>query len=670
MQKSYTYYTEKALYFFMWLVYFTTPLESIKFGGGNSSIVRISVFGFILCALLNKVWLRLRWNVFLTPFLLYGAWCIASSLWSIDPDESFSRSIIFMPPTFLLTLTLINSIDNKKQLNYCAWGYICGCLLLSVLSLGHREIMQSDINGEMRVTTAGHDPNEMGALLNIGMAFLFIVLQDVKSRWVLWAGRGTALLLMFVLLSTGSRTAFVTLTFLMAVYGSREIRKGHATLMISALIAFLAILFILIPEGTLFRLFETKEQVGAADLTGRGYIWKTALNAFPSEAIVTGLGFSSFQAYFTTLVNFPIAPHNSYLSCFMGTGIIGLVLYVSMICIILYYCFRIARREKSLLIFALMLPFLLGSMVLGLELRRWLYLLAAFIIRYAQLGADMELSTAKLKLLYLLNMIKRQKMKQKNQLLSLLLLCLLLCSCNSQKEVVYFQDLAERTPRLLEEQYQIRLQPNDQLRIMVFGPDKYLIMPYNQTLASVAESGLGGGGSRENQQPYEVNENGYIKFPVLGEIKVEGLTLTELKNKLYEILSQEIKDVTLTVELINFRVTVLGEVNKPGTFNVLTKRYSFLQALGEAGDMKLTADREHVILIRNKEGKEVHQQIDMRTSNLLDSEYFYLQQNDIIYIPPISGRSAEARRSDTLWQRLTYSVIALCSVITTIYLIK
>ena len=240
-------------------------------------------------------------------------------------------------------------------------------------------------------------------------------------------------------------------------------------------------------------------------------------------------------------------------------------------------------------------------------------------------------------------------------------------SCNSWREVVMFQDLDDVVLRNQQMESSIKIKPGDQLTIMVFGADKYLIMPYNQTLNSVSETSLGSGGNRESQLPYDVDQDGYIMFPVLGRIKVSGLTTDELKVKMHEILDPQIKDMTLFVAVDNFRISVLGEVNKPGSYNIKFNSCSFLEALALAGDMKLTANRRKVTLLRMEEGQMKHYYYDLTQSDLLDSEHLYLQQNDVIYVPPTSTRSDEARSNSSLrswWVSAVGVLISLVAIIT------
>ncbi len=229
-----------------------------------------------------------------------------------------------------------------------------------------------------------------------------------------------------------------------------------------------------------------------------------------------------------------------------------------------------------------------------------------------------------------------------------------------------FQDLDDVVLRNQQMESAIKIKPGDQLTIMVFGADKYLIMPYNQTLNSVSENSLGSGGNRESQLPYDVDKDGYIMFPVLGRIKVSGLTTDELKVKLHEILDPQIKDMTLFVAVENFRISVLGEVNNPGSFNIKFNSCSFLEALALAGDMRLTANRKKVVLLRMEEGQMRHYYYDLTQSDLLDSEHLFLQQNDVIIVPPTSTRSDEARSNSSLrswWVGAAGVIISLISLL-------
>ena len=239
-------------------------------------------------------------------------------------------------------------------------------------------------------------------------------------------------------------------------------------------------------------------------------------------------------------------------------------------------------------------------------------------------------------------------------------------SCSSWRQVVYFQDIDTVQLHNKITETNIKILPGDQLTIMIFGADKYLIMPYNQTLNSVSENSLGSGGSRDAQLPYDVDENGDIIFPVLGKMHVAGMTCDDVGRYLHNRLDETIKDMTCFVCIENFRVNVIGEVANPGSFPIKYNSVTFLEAIAMAGDLKLTGDRRKVQLIRFEEGQVKHYHFDMTKSDLLDSKQMYLQQNDVIYVPPISSKAASERSNSNVRAWVLSGIATVASLITLI----
>ncbi|MDO9137013.1 MAG: polysaccharide biosynthesis/export family protein, partial [Lutibacter sp.] len=133
---------------------------------------------------------------------------------------------------------------------------------------------------------------------------------------------------------------------------------------------------------------------------------------------------------------------------------------------------------------------------------------------------------------------------------------------------------------------------------------------------------------------YLVNSDGDINFPVLGKIKVEGFTIKEITSHLTEALAVYIKNPIVNIRLTNFKVTVLGEVQKPGTYPVPNERISILEAIGLAGDLTIQGKRKNMVLIREQNGKRTFIDIDLTNKEILNSPYFYLAQNDVLIVEP------------------------------------
>jgi polysaccharide export outer membrane protein len=168
-------------------------------------------------------------------------------------------------------------------------------------------------------------------------------------------------------------------------------------------------------------------------------------------------------------------------------------------------------------------------------------------------------------------------------------------------------------------------------------------LPYNVDPLNMNTNNLGNGSSRP-LLGYLVDRDGYIDFPVLGRLKVGGLTTGEVREMLVSKLQPEyLKDPVVIVRFLNFRVTVLGEVGNPGTFPVSTERLTLMDALGLAGDLQPYADRTNVMITREQNGFRTYGTLNLQDRNIFQSQFYYLQQNDLIYVQPLQERTAALR---------------------------
>lgn len=213
-------------------------------------------------------------------------------------------------------------------------------------------------------------------------------------------------------------------------------------------------------------------------------------------------------------------------------------------------------------------------------------------------------------------------------------------SCTTSKGIHYFRDIDDVTMTKLTEQYEPVIMKDDKLMIIVTGPDKTVVSPYNFTLADFGRNAGIGNSSEAAVIPYLVDSNGYIDMPGLGHIKVEGLRRIDLVNKITKMLKAGglVKDPVVSVKFMNYKVTILGAVKSPGTYTMETERNTILQALGRAGDLDMTARRDKIMLIRNVDGVHEHHIINLKKADILNSPYFYLHQNDVIYVPASPSR--------------------------------
>ena len=242
-------------------------------------------------------------------------------------------------------------------------------------------------------------------------------------------------------------------------------------------------------------------------------------------------------------------------------------------------------------------------------------------------------------------------------------------SCTSPKDILYFQDIDQTEMKKIEEQYEPVIMKDDKLQILISGPDKSIISPYNFTLSDNTSSGYT---TSQSVVPYLVDSDGCIDMPGLGRMKVEGMRRVDLVKKISDLLRDGglIKDPVVSVSFMNYKVTVLGEVRNPGTYVMDGERNTILQALGKAGDLLLTAKRDDIILIRDVDGKQTHIKIDLTKSDILNSPYFYMHQNDVIYVPQSATRVMQGTAATSLWSTVLSSITTLVTVITLIIRFK
>ncbi|MEO9891020.1 polysaccharide biosynthesis/export family protein [Aurantibacter sp.] len=211
------------------------------------------------------------------------------------------------------------------------------------------------------------------------------------------------------------------------------------------------------------------------------------------------------------------------------------------------------------------------------------------------------------------------------------LIALILGSCASKKDIVYFQNAGDYETIVSDNSHTNKFKVDDVLSIYVSTFDPQASIPFNLFKGVASEEG----GMRATEQvDYIIDKNGEIDFPVLGAIKLVGLSPEEAKNHLKEKLSPYLKDAIINIRLKNFTVTVLGEVNRPGTYAVGGEQITVLEAIGLANDLTIKGLRENVMVIRDFNGTKVYTRIDLTRKESLNSPVYYLTQNDVVYVEP------------------------------------
>lgn len=220
-----------------------------------------------------------------------------------------------------------------------------------------------------------------------------------------------------------------------------------------------------------------------------------------------------------------------------------------------------------------------------------------------------------------------------------------MASCASQHKIAYLQDVQGNYASSIGEGRNAVIRSGDWISILVSSKDIELTQMFNLPIVSSSMVGNGtysGGTSRTSG--YLVDDDGCIDFPQLGILKIEDLTLVELSNMIKKKLINEgyVQDPVITTQFLNFSVSVMGEVTRPGTFSTSTGRVTVLEALSMAGDLTIYGKRNNVKVIREENGERSVVQLDLRSKQLLSSHYYYLQQNDVVYVEPNKARAGQS----------------------------
>ena len=235
------------------------------------------------------------------------------------------------------------------------------------------------------------------------------------------------------------------------------------------------------------------------------------------------------------------------------------------------------------------------------------------------------------------------------KLLFFLLIISLVTSCKPKQNMIYMSN-NNFQQEVSQARYEgLRIQEGDMLEIIVTALDDLAVKPFNRTtMQKTGEEGNAGGNARLGDNQYQVTSDGYISFPVLGNVYCKGMTKQQLKTELDTRLKQYLTDPVVTVRHLNFNISILGDVGSPGQKTSSTERLNIFQALALAGDMRDSANRTNVKLIRYSEesGKDITYNLDLSETSIVNSPYYYLQQNDILYVEPDKNKQIAANTTN------------------------
>ncbi len=205
-------------------------------------------------------------------------------------------------------------------------------------------------------------------------------------------------------------------------------------------------------------------------------------------------------------------------------------------------------------------------------------------------------------------------------------------SCTSSSKITYLQDVYSNKAVIEKSQdYEPKLQADDLLSIVVSADNPENTIPFN--LPQIQAS-LDVNSTQNNIKTYLIDAHGEIDFPVIGKIKLAGLARSEANKKMVSLVSDYIKNPGINLHILNFKVSVLGEVNRPGSISINSERITLLEALSKAGDLTIYGKRNNILVIREIGGLKTYANIDITKSDFINSPFYYLAQNDVVLVHP------------------------------------
>lgn len=254
-----------------------------------------------------------------------------------------------------------------------------------------------------------------------------------------------------------------------------------------------------------------------------------------------------------------------------------------------------------------------------------------------------------------------------SRIIGFIFISFLFASCNSSRKIAYFENLEDASFKSTLANVEAPIQKNDILTIAISSLNaeaSAIFNPAANTVTKVATSSgndaLAGG--------YLVNTDGNIQLPIIGTIAAAGLTKKQLKENLTNIILEKklLIDPIVDIRYLNFEVTVIGEVGRPTVITVPSEKISLIKALGLAGDLTIYGRRDNVLLIREEKGQRITRHIDLNSSEFLNSPYYYLQPNDVIYVEPNKTKVASSSRSQQIVPIVLSSLSIIVVVVTSL----
>lgn len=379
ISKKYTFLNVAIALFFV-----ATSIESIAIFEGFS-IVKLSslivLIGWALQGFSIRLSSMLKWFVALAVLATF------SILWSIDRANTIGQVFLFLWPSIIVSVAMSSSIKSMRDIKLYLFAFILGALIATSATFLFREVTLSmaEYASEERLSAFGQDQNTLAYLLCVAVTITLDLFR--RTSRVLLKAICLAIMLAFVIaiLSTGSRTGVIVTAFVFFLFllSTSSIKTWITIIMLVLLMA--PIIYNYIPESMWTRFSETEDLVSSGNFSDRGYIWSAGIQAFTRENMVLGVGYSNFSSMLQQHFGWQMASHNTYLSYLVDLGILGLILFLMILCKMLLFCRQIRKSGGDIYIYAYIIPFLLVMFVLETEYKRWIFILGVLLESYLRL---------------------------------------------------------------------------------------------------------------------------------------------------------------------------------------------------------------------------------------------------------------------------------------------
>ena len=257
-------------------------------------------------------------------------------------------------------------------------------------------------------------------------------------------------------------------------------------------------------------------------------------------------------------------------------------------------------------------------------------------------------------------------MRYISHLLVIIAIAVMATACDSSKKVIYLQDADVNKPAEITNSQVITIEPKDMLSIVVSSSDAKLSKIFNLPIATT-QAGTDRASSGQYLMGYAVDNDGFIDFPVLGKVRAAGFNRWQLQGMIQkELLDRKLlNDAIVTVDFMNFKVSIMGEVTAPGTYTINSDKVTVLEAIAMAKDLTIFGERDKVFVIREEAGERKTYQLDLRSAEIFNSPAYYLKQNDVVYVTPNKVRAGQSTINENSMKSVSLWV-SIASLLTTV----